>query len=59
MEAGVVIAEDGKSAMLKAKVLEAWTIKGKKTELRSLLIADVGDTPSGPMVERMVIRGLD
>ncbi len=55
-EAGVVIADDGQSAMFKAKFIKSYSVKGRRVINRSLIMADVKNTPDGPMIAKMVFR---
>lgn len=54
---GVVIAKDGQSAMLKAKVSETATVEGKSIVGSGIAIADVRNTTKGPMIARIIMRG--
>ena len=58
-EAGVVIADDGQSAMFKAKFIKSAMIKGRRVITRSVLMADVKNTPEGPMIAKMVLRKMN
>lgn len=57
-EAGVVMSPDGRSAMLKFKIYEEAFVEGRRVKGRAVGIADVRGDGHGPMISRMVIRGI-